>query len=101
MSRLSSHRANAPMRGITKPSLFKGHRSGHILRHTPWREGEPLLVEKPCRSALNEAVRSGNKSAADHISLQKHRSLYSRCSKPALLDLLAGILRGERISFGS
>lgn len=91
MSRLSSHRANAP--DLNKKSkLIK-------FKNPSWRKGEPLLVEHPCRTALNEAVRKQDFGIADAIAAKRMRRVYaSQWSKQYLLRGLAGMLKAVGLS---
>lgn len=91
MSRLSAARMNAP-----GPKAYLGKNFLGFRKKQP-HYNAPIALHGACRSALNEAIRNGDKGAADHIALTQHRSLYARVSKMSLLDLLAGVLRGERI----
>lgn len=91
MSRLSAARMNAPADNC--PSRMRRV----IFRKKQPKYNAPIALHGACRSALNEAIKNKDAAAADHIADPRHRTLYGRVSKPALLDLLAGILRGERI----
>ena len=82
MSRLSSHRANAP-------DLNKKRKSaGLTKRSRNWRAGEPPIIVQPCRVALNAAVAERNYGKADRICQKKRRWIYSSLSKPDLLRYL-------------
>lgn len=91
MSRLSAARMNAP-----GPKAYTGKKFLGFRKKQP-RYNAPISPHGACRSALNEAIRVGDKGAADHLALTQHRRIYASASKMSLLDLLAGILRGERI----
>lgn len=91
MSRLSAARMNAP-----GPKAYTGKKFLGFRKKQP-RYNAPIALHGACRSALNEAIRNGDKSAADYIALTRHRHVYARIWKMSLLDLLAGILRGERL----
>ena len=52
-----------------------------------------MLVEHPCRQALNEAIRQGNFDIADAISHPRMRQVYAaQWSKQNLLQGLAHML---------
>lgn len=91
MSRLSAARMNAP-----GPKAYTGKKFLGFREKQP-RYNAPISLHGACRSALNEAIRVGDKGAADHIAKTQHLRIYSRVWKMSLLDLLAGILRGHRI----
>lgn len=91
MSRLSAARMNAP-----GPEAYTGKKFLGFRKKQP-RYNAPIPLHGACRSALNEAVRTGDKGAADHIALTQHRRVYASLWKMSLLDLLAGVLRGERL----
>jgi hypothetical protein len=91
MSRLSTARMNAP-----GPEAYAGKKFLGFRKKQP-RYNAPIALHGACRSALNEAIRKGDKDAADHIAKTQHLRIYSRVGKMSLLDLLAGILRGHRI----
>lgn len=91
MSRLSSHRANAP--DLTKKTKSLG------LKNRGWRKGESLLVEHPYRQALNEAIRNQDFGIADAIAAKRMRRVYaSQWSKQDLLRGLADMLKGVGLS---
>ncbi len=92
MSRLSAARMNAP-----GPEAYAGKKFLGFRKKQP-RYNAPIPLHGACRIALNEAIRAGDKDAADHIALTQHRRIYARVWKMSLLDLLAGILRGERLA---
>jgi len=91
MSRLSAARMNAP-----GPKAYTGKKFLGFRKKQP-RYNAPISLHGACRSALNEAIRVGDKDAADHIALTQHRRIYARTPKMNLLALLAAILRGHRI----
>lgn len=83
MSKLSHRRGNVP--DMTKAYKPTGPKNRN------WRKGEPLIVVQPCRAALNEAIRNGDFGLADRIVQKKRLRVYSRLSKPALLDYLCRV----------
>ena len=91
MSRLSAARMNAP-----GPKAYTGKKFLGFRKKQP-KYNAPIPLHGACRSALNEAIRNGDKDAADHIALTQHRCIYAGVSKMSLLGLLAGVLRGERL----
>lgn len=91
MSRLSAARMNAP-----GPNAYTGKNFLGFRKKQP-KYNAPICLHGACRSALNEAIRKGDKDAADYIALTQHRRVYARLHKMSLLYLLTGVLRGERI----
>jgi len=91
MSRLSAARMNAP-----GPKAYLGKNFLGFRKKQP-KYNAPICLRGACRSALSEALRKGDKDAADHIALTQHRRIYARTSKMNLLELLSAILRGARI----
>lgn len=89
MSRLSAARMNAP-----GPEAYAGKKFLGFRKKQP-HYNAPIALHGACRSALNEAIRNGDKDAADRIALAQHRRIYASVSKTSLLALLASILRGE------
>ncbi len=91
MSRLSAARMNAP-----GPKAYTGKKFLGFRKKQP-RYNAPIPLHGACRSALNEAIRVGDKDAADYIALAQHRRIYATVWKMSLLNWLAGILRGEQL----
>jgi len=91
MSRLSAARMNAP-----GPEAYAGKKFLGFRKKQP-RYNAPIPLHGACRSALNEAIRVGDKDAADHIALTQHRRVYARLHKMSLLALLRRIGNGARI----
>lgn len=94
MSRLTSRRANAPMRGITKKSGFKGWRKKSLA----WREGEPLLVVRPLVSAFREAVRHRREGLADTLAGAAMRRMAGCFSKPRLMAVITALENSKRFA---
>lgn len=80
MSKLSHRRGGVP--DMTKAYRPLGPKD------RGWRKGEPPIVVQPCRVALNAAVADRNFGKANRIAEKKRLRVYSRLSKPQLLDYL-------------
>ena len=80
MSKLSHRRGGVP--DMTKAYNPTGPKNRN------WRKDEPLIVVQPCRVALNAAVADQNFGKANRIAEKKRLRVYSRLSKPQLLDYL-------------